>query len=276
MKVIKLFILCLLLTFMVTGCATPISSESDLDGIGSGEQNEGIGQEAEGKIDLLDVFPTGDKVSLYYHGFAEYGHILTLDSNVETDKGRTISYHGVMDWGADDEDLTFIVSYVFEGDKVMESVRLDFDYKDSDTLNSIIPNKIVLQGDIVEGNSWTYKAAVAGENTERDVTTTITKVEHLPISDIIIFTTETVINDIEGYYGGEYTEIRTYAEGYGLIAFENTLPVVYDDDGDELDTFYQFGYGLTGYTKEPFASYENLTYEDLYKIGEELEEYFRR
>lgn len=271
MKGVKLLSLLLFLIFVAMGCSTDLPSDQGLDDADYDEQVEDIRQDVR-RIDFLDVFPTEEKVSLYYHGIAEYGHIVTLDSHTKTEKGYEISYHGVMDDGADGDDRFFNAVYVIEEGKVVEKIDLNDHYKDhSKTLNSIIPNKIVLQGDITEGHSWTYKAIMEGESIERDVTTTITRVEHLPI-DVVVFTTETVVNDLDGYLGGRYTETRTYAEGYGLIGFQNTFPLSLNEGGTEVEDFV-FGYKLNVYTKIPFESYEKLNVEDLNYINEELDQY---
>lgn len=178
--------------------------------------------------------------TLTYNGYAEYGYTL---SNLQVDKTNlVIKYSGEMSDGYGEDSRgkrTFSLNYIFKLDEggtpmVYERVyNKDYMSSNTDSLNSIIKNYIVMWGDPKENDTWTQKVVYDGK--EYTAKTVMTNVSYTK------YDLETTISDIDGFYNDTYTEKRTYDRGYGLISFENTPSV--DDNETSMDLI--FGYTLT-------------------------------
>ena len=180
------------------------------------------------------------KNTLTYRGYAEYGY--TLSDLVVDKTNLTIKYSGIMEdgYGKDSRgERTFSLNYIFkldEGGTPMAYERIynnDYMSNNTDSLNSIIKNYIVMWGDPKEDDTWTQKVVYEGK--DYTATTVMTDVSYTE------YTLTTTIKDINGFYNNTYTEKRTYDRGYGLISFENTPSI----DGDEGLVDLIFGYTLT-------------------------------
>lgn len=226
--------------------------------------------------ELKDIFPSQDKTSIYFDGIAEYGHVSTLKESKESNDGYTIKYSGIVLDGLGDDDKTFQASYQITDSEITETIILNDRLRPetTKTLNSIIPNKKILKLPLTAANTWDYRVVLENEDEARQVTTTILSVEYFPQYEVKVITTFSVIEDIEGYSGNQYWEKRTYATGYGLIAFENSLPIYYDENDNPADFIMEFSYSMTGYTKKPYS--KDTRYQDLILIYDELEDYFTR
>ncbi|MDO4535042.1 MAG: hypothetical protein Q4B63_04435 [Clostridium perfringens] len=180
------------------------------------------------------------KSILTYNGYAEYGYTL---SDLTIDKTNlVIKYSGKMSDGYGEDsrgERTFSLNYIFkldEGDIPMVYERVynnDYMSSNTDSLNSIIKNYIVMWGDPKENDTWTQKVIYEGK--EYKATTVMTNVSYTE------YTLTTTIEDIHGFYNNTYTEKRTYDRGYGLISFKNTPSI--EDDETSMDLI--FGYTLT-------------------------------
>ncbi|SET00316.1 hypothetical protein [Anaerobranca gottschalkii] len=201
--------------------------------------------------ELLQIFYSEEKVTLYYDGMAEYGHIITRSDVKKEGSQGIVTYNGKMNDGAGDEfgERTFTVQYTVEEDKVIETVRVnDYFNRKTKSLNSIIPNQIVLKLPLEVGNTWSYEVILEGETTPRTVTTTIYKVELIPdYPEKKVYHTETVIEGIEGYPGKKYFERRAFAPGFGMLYFENSISAYIDESGKEVEVPFTFGYALYGW-----------------------------
>lgn len=224
--------------------------------------------------ELAKIMPSSEMKTLFYYGLAEYGHISTFGEIIESDEELVYIYNGVMDDGAGGDDRTFIAKYTITDNEIIETIELnDYLRSNTKTLNSLIPGKIVLQLPLVAGNKWSYKATFEGEDIERVVTTTITKVEYLPESKLNVYSTVTEVQGVEGYADGKYIEKRIYIEGYGLILFENSIPNYINADGEVEEMPFMFGYGLSGYAKEVYGEDGNLKFISIYDV---LKDYYER
>ncbi len=177
---------------------------------------------------------------LTYKGYAEYGYTL---NNMKIDKTNlAIKYFGKMEDGYGEDSRgkrIFSLNYIFKLDEsgtpmVYERIyNEDYMSVNTDSLNSIIKNYIVMWGDPKENDTWTQKVIYDGK--EYKATTVMTNVSYTQ------YDLTTTIKDIHGFYNNTYTEKRTYYRGYGLISFENTPPI--EDDEGSMDLI--FGYSLS-------------------------------
>lgn len=178
--------------------------------------------------------------TLVYNGYAEYGHTL---SNMKIDKSNlVIKYSGKMEDGYGEDsrgERTFSLNYIFKLDEagtpmVYERVyNNDYMSSNTDSLNSIIKNYIVMWGDPKENDTWSQKVIYNGK--EYTAKTVMTDVSYTK------YNLETTITDIDGFYNDTYIEKRTYDRGYGLISFENTPAI----DDNETSMNLIFGYTLS-------------------------------
>ena len=109
----------------------------------------------------------------------------------------------------------------------------DYMSSNTDSLNSIIKNYIVMWGDPKENDTWSQKVIYNGK--EYTAKTVMTDVSYTK------YNLETTITDIDGFYNDTYIEKRTYDRGYGLISFENTPAI----DDNETSMNLIFGYTLS-------------------------------
>lgn len=134
---------------------------------------------------------------------------------------------------------TFSLNYIFKLDEagtpmVYERVyNNDYMSSNTDSLNSIIKNYIVMWGDPKENDTWSQKVIYNGK--EYSAKTVMTDVSYTK------YNLETTITDIDGFYNDTYIEKRTYDRGYGLISFENTPAI----DDNEISMNLIFGYTLS-------------------------------
>lgn len=177
---------------------------------------------------------------LKYNGYAEYGYTL---SNLVIDKTNlVIKYSGEMTDGYGEDSRgkrDFLLTYNFkldEGGTPMVYERVynnDYMSKNTDSLNSIIKNYIVMWGDPKENDTWSQK--VTYNDKIYRATTIMTNVSYTK------YDLETTIENIEGFPNNTYIEKRTYDRGYGLISFENTPEIASNDSSSDLI----FGYTLS-------------------------------
>ena len=121
---------------------------------------------------------------------------------------------------SDNKPVTFKVKYFVKDNKIIETVS----FKNYNTFFSIIPNKVVLQLPIREGNKWLEGFKYKGRWVKAE--TIIERVKKNDNGEIEEITTKTTIRGIKDYPNERYEEIRKYKAGEGLIYFENTLPLV--------------------------------------------------
>ena len=153
-----------------------------------------------------------------------------------------IKYSGKMEDGYGEDsrgERTFSLNYIFKLDEagtpmVYERVyNNDYMSSNTDSLNSIIKNYIVMWGDPKENDTWSQKVIYNGK--EYTAKTVMTDVSYTK------YNLETTITDIDGFYNDTYIEKRTYDRGYGLISFENTPAI----DDNETSMNLIFGYTLS-------------------------------
>lgn len=170
-----------------------------------------------------------EKGNVLYYSSADQNYAYTaLINNIEEKPELTvITMDGTMLNITNENSVpqTFNVQYVINDNSIREIIK-NYDLYKSDgnmeTLNSIIPNQIILQGPLEEGNLWFQKFNYNGR--EYNAQTTLTKVSENEEGKKI-YRTETVVKDIEGFSNNTYTEVREYEEGKGLVLFQNNKPV---------------------------------------------------
>lgn len=172
--------------------------------------------------DLFSFFPQKEENQLYFHGYAEYAHFLTVDKLNFTPSEASIILKGSMMDGYNSEERLLDLKYVVNSNTVTEYISVNYEDKSKgNTLNSIIPNQTILKLPLKVENSWKQKFTYKG--TEYEATTTITSVNDE--DNLTKCTTTTTVTNIDGYLNNTYREERTYAEGKGLISFSVSTPL---------------------------------------------------
>lgn len=133
---------------------------------------------------------------------------------------RSLNFNVQIESLSDNKPVTFKVKYFVKDNKIIETVS----FKNYNTFFSIIPNKVVLQLPIREGNKWLEGFKYKGRWVKAE--TIIERVKKNDNGEIEEITTKTTIRGIKDYPNERYEEIRKYKAGEGLIYFENTLPLV--------------------------------------------------
>ena len=173
-----------------------------------------------------------------YTGYAEYG--FNLSEPIVDSETASIIYNGTMSDGYGEDERgsrDFVIKYntvvIGKYFKIIESIdNKDYMSDSKNTLNSIIPDYIVIYNNTGVGTHWTQDF----EYNDKTYTAE-TKVVY---SDDNTYKLETVVDDIDGFYNKIYKEERTYEKGYGLTSFNNTPDYI---DGEEpIDLL--FGYTL--------------------------------
>lgn len=173
-----------------------------------------------------------------YRGYAEYGYDLSKPT-INT-KESYIEYTGVISdgYGEDDRGLrdftirydTFVIDKYF---KIIENItNRDYMNENKNSLNSIIPNYIVIYNKMDIGTHWEQDFEYKGK--------TYTAKTRVMASNNDMYKIETIVKDINGFYDNTYKEERVYERGFGLTSFSNTPN--YEEGTDFSDLL--FGYNL--------------------------------
>ena len=213
----------LVVTFLLFGCG----------GTANDKGNDGdLSKELEYEETISDYLPQSDKYNLY-NGYSEAGFEVKFVDRQEKESAIEYNYIGAMndERGSEGADRTFDVKYTISNNVIIESVTNRDPLSESDkNVYSIIPDYIVLNGEIVEGNSWEQKVII--DDKEYVANTTIKEVTDET------FKTVTKI-EMEGYKDEVYIEERTYVKDIGLTYFSSTP---YGSDEDDM---LVFGYIFT-------------------------------
>ena len=196
--------------------------------------------------ELASTFPTDKGATATYFGLAEYGHKVTL-SDIKKSKNKiTYTVDGYIDdaRGEDKSKRQFKISYAVTDKEITETITNSDEFRGvgkDNRINSIVPNQIILKTPIKVGTKWnqefTYK------NKQYTATTEITKIIKVG-DDSTQYVTSLKVKNIDGFFGKEYTEERTYETGRGLVTFSNTMEK-YDIDVDRELTKEDFMFGYT-------------------------------
>ena len=200
--------------------------------------------------ELLDVFPKTLQLHQQYNGYAEYGHVQTL-KDIKNEKSKFfVMFEGeMMDGLGGEEQRRFDLIYEVTDNMVIERIENYDPYNklnDKNLLNSIIPQKIILKLPLEVGTVW--EEPFEFEGIEYLAKTSIVRAE-LNEAGNMEYETETIIENILGYFQDNYKERRIFEQGLGMIAFSNKLSkeqvgVDYPAD-EETEDLYLFGYSLS-------------------------------
>lgn len=228
------------------------TENNNIDNINNISEKENIYNEKDtissNIIDINEYYNTiknffiNNNENIYYRGYAEYGYCLN-SINVDNAE-KQITYTGSMTdgYGEDERgERNFSIMYNFEIEDNLGVVReqitnSDYMNKSTNTLNSIIPNYIIVKGNIEIYNSWEQKFTY--NDKEYTAQSKITFVNDS------MFEVTTTVKNIEGFNNNTYTEKRTYKKNLGLTSFENTP--YYDNQEEAIDDLL-FGYNLNEY-----------------------------
>ncbi|MGL4336205.1 MAG: DUF3221 domain-containing protein [Turicibacter sp.] len=199
---------------------------------------------------LLKVFPQTINLSQRFNGYAEYGHIQTLNEVHAKGSDFELVFDGVMmDGYGDSENRNFVLTYQIDEQSVVEKIE-NFDphsmLGQDNLLVSIIPNKVVLKTPLEVGNSWLETFPYAGK--DYTAKTSIVRAE-LNDDNLMEYETLTIVEGIDDYYQNIYKEKRVFVTGSGMTSFSNlfsidAVGVVYEEE-DQSEDLYMFGFGLS-------------------------------
>lgn len=211
MKRLLVWLLVFLLVIPFAGCQNDKTEEKPSDTVPASYRDE-----------LEKVVRQEPGTELVYLGDNGYGHALHIQNINTTSELTIVKAEGVMldDKGDGTAHRGFSVEYVVDGSSIREIIRNHDIYKsngDTETVNSIIPNQIILQGPLKEGNLWLQSFHYKGK--ERSAKTVLVSVSENKDGKKI-YQTETVVEDIIDFPENTYKEIRVYEEEKGLISFQ--------------------------------------------------------
>lgn len=245
------------LSLALVGC-----SAENKENESSGEKQEIPTIEKETKkivnSELLSILPSKLEADLHYQGMAEFGYGLKIHHVQKMDDVTFLSYKGWFEdgMGGEPEKRGFYIDYLISKDEIYQQIKNVDTAQDKhrNTIDSIIPHQIVLQAPLQVGHSWTQEFLyipdeiytldhVSKEPRYLTATHTITDIDNN--NGKPIYTVETVVEGVEGYYKDTYKETKKWETGKGLVSFESTIPMFdgmpKDEDPEEILTF---GYGL--------------------------------
>ena len=155
----------------------------------------------------------------------------------------TLTYHGVLDHPSLTEEVhSFQLTYHITPTEIIESIQQDeslFENRSTQTLFSIIPNKVVLKMPLVLENKW--QETFTYQEKTYQATSRISSL-WLDEWDRPCYQIETDVSNIEGFENNRYQETRIYTEGLGLTYFKNNLPL-------NTSTVYFIEYSLSSQTQ---------------------------
>lgn len=143
-----------------------------------------------------------------------------------TPQETTLTYHGALDHPSLTEEVhSFQLTYHITPTEIIESIQQDeslFENRSTQTLFSIIPNKVVLKMPLVLENEWQETFTYQGKTYHA---TSVISNLWLDEWDHPCYQVETDVLNIEGFENNRYQETRIYTEGLGLTYFKNNLPL---------------------------------------------------
>ncbi|MDW7685054.1 MAG: GerMN domain-containing protein [Bacillota bacterium] len=219
-KKISVFILLTLLVVALSGCT---ASEPDPDPDPNGGNNpppEPVVSE-----ELAGLLPEEEGYEWVYNGFAEYGHIMSLDSITESEGKRTYRISGEVSdpsGGEAEQDFSLTVSYVVDEDSLVQ-VKTE-----EAMLDSKFDQLTLLKTPLTVGTSW-QEQVTDKEGNQATISGKITEVKEEDAKKIYTVRYEE--------QNSAYWEERVIKEGAGIQSFERLM-----DLGDEPFTvgYYLF------------------------------------
>ena len=232
---------------MVVGCqSAPVQDEvqtPEMEGVIECYDNKAV-------YEQLLFSEIGKEIA--YDGYAEYGHLLTLEKIEETKEGDLVyRYHGLMNDGLGDEDgsRSFELTYTLTSDALVETIENHDEYRlyeETSLLDSIIPNKVLLKGNLKTGTTWKESFEYQGQPYTAINELTVLKTEEGATQ----YRVDTIVENIPDFVNHTYTETRVFEEGLGLISFTNISPLTFFEEEYQLEypdrEFYLFGYSRSG------------------------------
>jgi len=253
--------LALALSLALVGCSNSDSQNNTKDVSNEKQEiveKEPVAKEKEEKVDLTQLLPTELEKDLHYQGMAEFGYGLKVHHVQEMDGVTFLSYKGWFEdgMGGEPEKRGFYIDYLISKDEIYQQIKNVDTAQDKhrSTISSIIPHQIVLQAPLKEGHSWTQEFLYIPD--EIYTLENVSKEPHYltaahTITDIDdnngkpIYTVETVVEGVEGYYNEVYKETKKWETGKGLISFESTIPMFDGMPEDDPESILTFGYGIS-------------------------------
>lgn len=160
--------------------------------------------------ELLTLLPQDIGFTWFYSGFAEYGHIMTLDDITTDRKTCNTIYHisGMVDdvsGGESKKDYSMTVKYTVTDKSIIQKICgemvLDTDFEKIELIR--LPLK--------KGNSWNQKVKYKkGKKT----------VLHTTIEDIVVKNGAKTYTIVYKDKNSDYFERRTIQENIGVVSFE--------------------------------------------------------
>lgn len=235
------------------------NEETSLVEVNSNEKVDEVNNEA-----LAKILPQTLDKDLHYQGMGEFGYGLNIHHVQQIDDVTFLSYKGWFEdgMGGDPEKRAFYIDYLIGKDEIYQQIKnVDTaNEKHRDTIVSIIPHQIVLQAPLKKGHSWKQDflyvpgdfyslKSISQEPEYLTATHTITDIEDNNGNPI--YTVETVVKGVKGYYKETYKEVKKWETGKGLISFEATIPM-FDGmpDDENPEEILTFGFGIVEFENE--------------------------
>ncbi len=162
----------------------------------------------EDNIQLATIMPSEEGFVWNYHGFAEYGHTMSLDTISGDDDYRAFSINGEfldMSDGESSMDPSITMQYVIEHGQMTQFINGEM------IMDPAYQGLIVLQTPLELGTNWEQTVSDATGN-EVTLSSEITEIDIVDNVEVYTVLYEDVNSD--------YYEVRKFRQGSGLIYFE--------------------------------------------------------
>lgn len=182
---------------------------------------------------LRTLLPNRTGFSWKYNGFAEYGHLMTLDDIDQNDFKTVYLISGVVDDMSDGEaggDFSLEITYEISKGELKQYTT------SSKLMDSTYKEIVLIKPPFDKGAVWS-SIAITGESVEVELQCEITDVKNDGIKTYVIRYDQK---------DSDYYEIREIKEGFGIVSF-NRLFVSDDNNFDIGYTIYEL---ISGYPEE--------------------------
>jgi hypothetical protein len=232
MKNIKIFLVPLILIFIFfAGCNTNDNGTDETT-----SQTESAETTADHSTDndaLKGLLPERSGFVWKYLGFAEYGHLMTLDAIIDEGVRTTYSISGTVDDMSDGEsgkDQNLSVRYEIADGELMQYAAAEM------MMDSGYEQIVLIKAPLEKGTTWT-QTAVTKDGIEEVLKCEITDVK----DDGDKIYTVRYDQEESGYY-----EIRQIREKTGIISFTK----LFISDSDRFEIGFSLYEDMTGYPEE--------------------------
>lgn len=226
MRLFRLFIyVILIMTISLSGCTTEKKANTDPP------QNT-TDPAYTANLQLQTLLPPKEGFVWLYHGFAEYGHLMTLNSIEKKENIHTYNIDGeVFDPSggeAKNRDFSLKLSYVIENEQLTQIK------KETAMMDSQYDQLILIKTPLIKGTNWT-QSVVSKDNKSTTLNCSIEDIQN--VNGVNIYTV--IYND----KNSKYYEKRQLKDGVGTISFEK----LYITEEEDFPITYHLYEEASGY-----------------------------